>query len=63
MGLDPEAYYDFDANTVKDFPPIPAELETKLKAIQKRTQKDLDRLERRGHDQADQGTVRGSRCY
>ena len=23
IGLDPEEYYDFDADAIKDFPPIP----------------------------------------
>lgn len=50
MGLDPEEYYDFDADVIKDFPPIPDELETKLKEIQHRTQRDLEKLERRLHD-------------
>ena len=50
MGLDPERYYDFDADAIKDFPPIPAELETELKEVQQRTQRGLERLERRLRD-------------
>ena len=50
MGLDPEEYYDFDADAIKDFPPVPAELETRLREIQHRTQRDLGKLEQRLHD-------------
>ena len=50
MGLDPEEYYDFEADAIKDFPPIPSELETALKEIQQRTQRGLERVERRLHD-------------
>ena len=50
MGLDPEEYYDFDADAIKDFPPVPAELETRLREIQHRTQRGLGRLEQLLHD-------------
>lgn len=50
MGLDPEDFYDFDTDTIKDFPPIPAVLRTKLEEIQHSTQRDLERPERRLDD-------------
>ena len=50
MGLEPEDYYDFDADSIRDFPPIPAELDTQLKELQDRTRQALDRLEKRVHD-------------
>ena len=50
LGLNPEEYYDFDADVIREFPPMPAELQIKLTEIQQRTQKNLDRLERRVHD-------------
>lgn len=50
MGLEPEDYYDFDADAIRDFPPMPAELATQLEEIQNRTRQALDRLEQRVHD-------------
>lgn len=50
MGLEPEDHYDFGANAVRDFPPMPTELGTQLKEIQNRTREALDRLEQRVHD-------------
>ncbi len=50
MGLEPEDYYDFDADAIRDFPPIPAELGSRLKEIQNRTRQALNRLEQRVHD-------------
>ena len=50
MGLEPEDYYDFDTDAIRDFPPIPAELDTQLKELQDRTRQALDRLEQRMHD-------------
>ena len=47
LGLDPEEYYDFDTDAIKDLPPISSELETKLKEVQHRTRRDIEILERR----------------
>ena len=50
MGLEPEDYSDFDADAIREFPPIPAELGARLKEIQDRTRQALNRLEQRVHD-------------
>ena len=50
LGLDPEEYYDVDADAIKDFPPIPTELEAQLKEIRQSTQRNLESLEQRLHN-------------
>ncbi|MCE2501943.1 MAG: hypothetical protein J4G13_13935 [Dehalococcoidia bacterium] len=47
MGLYPEDYYDFDADKIKDFPPMSNDLERKLKEIRRHTRQALERLEQR----------------
>ena len=50
MGLNPEDYYDFDADEIIDFPPLPGDLREKLTKIRCGTRQTLDRLERRLDD-------------
>lgn len=50
MGLNPEDYYDFDSDEIKDFPPMSNDLEKKLKAIRRHTRQALDKLEQRLND-------------
>ena len=50
MGLNPEGYYDFEADEIIAFPPIPIDLERKLAEIQRQTRQALDRLEQRLDD-------------
>ena len=50
MGLNPEDYYDFDADEIIAFPPIPIDLARKLAEIQSQTRQALDRLEQRLDD-------------
>ena len=42
LGVDPEAYYDFEADEMKEFPPMPIELQKKLAEIRLQTQQPLD---------------------
>ncbi len=50
MGLNPEDYYDFDADEIIAFPPMPMDLHKKLAEIRRQTRQALDGLERRLDD-------------
>ena len=50
IGLNPEDYYDFDADEIIDFPPLPMDLQKKLTEIRRQTRQALDRLEQRRDD-------------
>lgn len=50
MGLNPEDYYDFEADEIITFPPIPMDLRKKLAEIRRETRQALDELEQRLDD-------------
>ena len=45
LGVNPEHYYDFDADEMKEFPPMPIELQKRLAEIRLQTQRPLEEPE------------------
>ena len=50
MGLNPEDYYDFEADEIIDFPPMPMDLQKKLAEIRRQTKQALGGLEQQLND-------------
>ena len=46
LGLNPEDYYDFDADEIIAFPSMPMDLQKRLAEIRRQTRQALDGLEK-----------------
>ena len=45
LGVNPEDYYDFEADEIKEFPPMPIELQKRLAEIRLQTHQPLQDLD------------------